>query len=62
MSTEELDKIAQDIGEVTTPRDNEHDKKESDEDVEVFDIEEYRRDLEEYEGGWGVGRSDEGGN
>lgn len=55
MSTEQLDKIAEDIGEITTPRDDERDKKEQEEEVQAFDLEEYCRNLDEYEGGWSSG-------
>jgi len=46
-----LDQIAKEIGEVTEQQDsNEEDPdKESDED---FDVEEYRRSKDEYDGGW----------
>ena len=52
MSRNKLRDIAKRIGEITNERDEEHDKTDSNEQVEVFDLEEYRRNLDEYDGGW----------
>jgi len=56
---EELKRIAQDIGEITEERDTSRDRKVNEEDVEAFDVEEYRRSMEEYDGGWSTGGVEE---
>lgn len=53
MTDDSMDKIAEYIGTVTEERDEEKDNKEQEsEEADTFDIEEYRRNLDEYEGGW----------
>lgn len=54
MTADTLDDIAESIGTITEEREEDHDNKES-EDVEAFDVEEYRRNLDEYDGGWNTG-------
>lgn len=48
-----LDEIAEEVGEVTEERDKEKDNKWAIE-VDAFDLKEYMKSLEEYEGGWGT--------
>lgn len=44
----DIDKIAEEIGEIVEERDTEKDNKE----IKNFDLEEHKRNIEEYEGGW----------
>jgi hypothetical protein len=46
-----LDDIAEEVGKVEEERDDSKDKKEH-ESTYSFDIEEYMRDMEEYDGDW----------
>lgn len=52
MTRESLRRLAEEVGEVTEERDDEHDRKVSDFDISDFDYEQEQRDREEYNGGW----------
>lgn len=52
MSDNELQDIAESIGTVTEEQEDENDGKVTNEEEEDWDPEDYRRDTEEYDGGW----------
>ncbi len=47
-----LDQIAEEVGEITDEQDNDDDDKATRESSEDFDPDEYRRNMNDYDGGW----------